>query len=365
MTNVKNKSKQPAKKAVLKVPKQQLVVYKPPVPMGKATNTTRNGQSPKQKMSQRQQAARRIPQFTMCQIDPFAPECFGAKVPDESTAPSSTAFSRTQYPLSTGSGFGGCGAVFRYHPAAFAVDLIPASSTSWANHTAFAGTTATSNQLALASAYSEVRAVGFGIKLSTRLNYTTASGVVHIALVPDILDKVTWNYPTGIGAMEYSPYYRRIPLADLIENEMLINGKYTDLTAFRYVDPAIPDFGPTSAVFPSTGWLAIQVWYEGAINITNALDIEYIAQYECFSQASSTTLGVMSVSPASPSSPAVMAATSYLIDATEPIKVVSDTNENEPDFWQGVTSVFDTGLKIANGVASALEYAGMFAAMLL
>lgn len=317
--------------------------------------------------SSRSSAFASMPQFTMAQIDPFAEESFGTKVPDDSTAPTATAFSRNLLPITVTTANPGMGQLFRYHPANWAVNPTGVTGTTWTWGTAYAGATVTSNIGALKANYTALKTVAWGLKISCRQNYAVATGMVHIAHVPDVIDGSTWSYPTSVSALEYAPYYRRIPVADLIQDDVIVNGRFTDATAFRFIDPAIGDAGSgtlAQANFPTPGWLGIMVWYEGNTTIADAIDIEYLAHYEGLPQTTSGTSGVIAATKCSPYSPTVLAATSFVGENTEPIRVTSECNENSPEFWATIEGVYNRGIQIANGVKSALRTAGYIATLI-
>lgn len=293
-----------------------------------------------------------LPQFTIAQIDPFCPEAFGAKVPDDATAPSSVAFSRDFYSISTAAS-GGAGFVFRYHPGSASQTLTPVTSGSWTPGAVLG----VGNGLALSANFNGTRTVAYGVKLTTRQSAFSAAGFVHVALIPDNRSSTAPGFPSTLAAMEYAPYYKRVPLADLIEDEILICGKYTDHTAFRYT--SLQD-GDTVAAsysngFPTPGWMQIMVWVEGPASITNALDAEVIHHYEAFSSSLSSSGGVLAITKAAPVSPNILAATAYVTDCTEPIAVNREDEDNNGRFWVNATKLFGVGLKIASGVLPILR----------
>jgi hypothetical protein len=153
--------------------------------------------------------------------------------------------------------------------------------------------------------------------------------------------------------MEYAPYYRRVPIADLVEDDIIVTGNYTDATAFRYYDPVALDFN-ANGTMSTSGWTAIVVAIESSLNITNAIDIEYIAHYEGLAASGAGTLGVIVATKAAPHSPAILAAVSYVDQNIEPVRVLAECNEDSFSFWKDVQSTFTTGLRVANGVSKGV-----------
>lgn len=314
-----------------------------------------------------------MPSFAIAQVDAFCPEAFGCKVPDDATAPTSIAYSRDEYSLST-TATGGAGIALRYHPISVSVPPTVVTGTTWTWPATFGGSTFVANAPALQAAFSTVRAVAHGVKITTRQSAFAASGFVHVALVADNNTALsTWAFPTSVSAMEYSPYYKRIPLADLIEDEVLVMNKFTDHTAFRYLDINHGDNNAAFATaasniaytygFPAGGWMTILIWVEGPASVTNAIDIEVIHHYECLSTQPN---GIIAITAAAPCSPAVLAATSYLVEHTEPISVVREDEDNVGPFWRDVATLFSTGLRVASGLTNVAGMAtNLFTKMFL
>jgi hypothetical protein len=308
-----------------------------------------------------------MPQFAIAQIDPFTKAAYGCKVNDESTAESIVAVSHNEVSMSTGNSYGGTGIVFMGDAVASYVGVgAVSSSTAWAYAASFANTTQASNITALQNNVAELRTVAWGLKINSRQSFTNASGVVHIAQVPVIFDSnsTTYQFPTTVAQMEYSSFYKRVPIADLIESELIVTGRYTDTSAFMYRDPnllAYSNAATNSYIATSTGWMAIVVWIEAPISTTNAIDVEQIVHYECMPKETGGTAGILTATPAAPHSPTIMAATSYVQQCLPSVKVVSP--DNEDDFWSIAKDAWNVGVKIANGVATMAEMAGTAVAM--
>lgn len=334
------------------------------LPKGKVAPPNSGGKPKQQPRSKKSKGKKQsIPRFTLAQVDPFNQKAFGVKIPDDNTADSCTAFSRSDVTLVTGA-TNGVGAVFRGNPFPFQVTPTAASQTTWTWGAAFSGGTTASNQSNLASSFAAIRTAAFGIQISTRLSYTAAAGIVHIALLPEMLNLTTWDLPTSTTALGYAPFHLKIPLAELVENGYTITSKYTDAMAFRYIDPGVSDLNgstPYPNSNPTSGWNVIMVWVEGAPASSTVLDIEYIAHYECLPPATAVSGGVITTTPAQPHSPATLAATHYVNDNTSPANQTRlDGNTDFVD-WR---DIWETGVQIATGVGHAAELALDFVAML-
>jgi len=296
-----------------------------------------------------------LPLFAAAQLSPFDEGVKGIKVPDQATAPSFTALSRDLTGFTTDATYGVSGSVFRYHPTNFRVGVTAASSSSWSFTAAFGNAVNTTNLSSLTASFAALRPVAWGVRLTSRLATTTASGNVHICLVPDLVDGTTWTYPTTLSAMESCVGYRRIPVAELCTNEVVIASKFTDGSAFTYIDPAKADTG-APGIAPASGWMAIMVIVEGPVSTTNIIDTDAIHHWEALAGTGSA-MGVFSPSEAAPSSPAAMAATKYLIDKASPVRIVSDV-VNDEGFWRAAADTFSAGVKIATGLYNGMELLG-------
>lgn len=314
---------------------RQLAVFRPPVEPSVRAQLSTSKKAP-------------IPQFLLAQLRPFDVRAFGVKVPDEATFPSSVADSRDIFTLST-TAIGGAGLVFRSAPGAAVLNTVPATSTSWTFAAAFGSSVPIDNYTALTANFSALRTVAYGLKISTRQSATVASGFLHVALVPDIGDQSTWQFPTTVGMMEYCEAYRRIPIADLIQDEVLVAGKYYDQTAFQYHDlTASAQSYPGGQNSSMNGWGAIQIWIEAPASVVNALDIDCVYHYEGIVGKSSTTT-LMKATPAAPHSPAEMAATSYVLDQVDSVVVTEE--QYETSLWSTIKGCYNTGIQIATGLA--------------
>lgn len=329
------------------------------IPRSTKTDLRQGGKGKKMALEGASDKAKRIPRFVLAQANPFHDDAFGAKVPDDSTASSCTAFSRNDILLSTGA-TNGVGAVFRAGPFPFQVNPTSTGSQTWTWLASKAGGLNVGNQAALASTFAALRPVAFGIQLSTRLSYTAASGIVHVAIIPEMLNGSTWEYPVNTTEMGYAPFHQSFPLAELVENSISVSSKFTDKTAFRYIDPGVTDVATYTNALPSSGWCAIQVWVEGAPASSAVLDVEYICHYEALTPAASASGGVITPSPAAPHSPAVMAAASYLNENLSPISYTKGDSMDHVNWG----SIWNAGLAIANGVGKVAELALDFVAFL-
>lgn len=339
---------------MVKLRKGKSVTLVAPVPANRKNKQVKKTNNPSKFQGNRE---RHMPQFVVATTDAFAEEAKGVKVPDENTSASGAAWSQDLTGLSTDATYGISVQTFRYHPGASRIAGIAASTSSWTWPSAFSGSGPVSNQSTLATTYAALRTAAWGIKITSRAAPGTLSGNVHVCLVPDVLAGSTWQYPTTINAMTGCQGYKRYPLSALVEGEIKVNGKFTDITAFRYMDPNSVDYSPTTGsgrIMATTGWLTILVMIEGDVSKTNLVDVAVIRHYEGII-GSNASAGVISPSPAIPHSPAVMAAAKFASESLDMVRIVDQT-VNDKSFWNEVLDAFKTGISIANGVTTGLSY---------
>jgi len=294
----------------------------------------------------------KIPQFPLACISPFSEAAYGVKVPDNNLAPSVTAFSRDVQTLGTGS-IGGQAIVFRHQPGSMGYNLTMATSTTWTTAASYPSFPA-ANLTSLANQFAAIRTAAWGIKLTTRQAATVASGVVHVALIADSQVGTTWNVPQSVSQMENSPYYRRIPIADLIEDDVYVSGRYTDQTAFAYYDPSHL-ITTNNTQDDTAGWLQIMIAVEGPVSTSNMIDIDLIHHYEAFTGVSSS--GILSLTPAAPASPVEMAATATTLATVPPIIVATEVGTDANAITSDIVNIYQGAVQIATGVVSILPKA--------
>lgn len=293
-----------------------------------------------------------IPQFVAANCDPFNEQVRGVKVPDQNSASSVAAFSLDRITIPADGTYGGAFRAFRYHPKNAVVGATSmASTTTWNPTGAFLGGSDVSNKTSLAQGYAALRCAAWGIRINCRQSATTAQGVVHICQVPEVLDGTTWSFPTSVSQMQTCGGYKRFDVSALTMKTHTEVGKFTDMTAFRYIDPNTAD---TSApgIFSTTGWTSIIIAIEGATAGANVLDVDFIHHWEALPGPGAP---VIPPSTAMAYSPAVLASTSFVQEHLSSANVINDVVSSKA-FWADVYDLFNTGIAIANGVASGLEY---------
>jgi len=243
-----------------------------------------------------------LPQFAVAQMDPFDPAARGVRVPDESTAPSSSFKLYDQStigPTGTGNNNAAMTLFFpnvqRYakKQATTSTPTTIAWDTTWQVNTDFP-----SKRASVVQQYSVSRPVAHAIRLACPLAPTTVTGFAHIALLtvdlfgadgdnPSAL-ATAGKLPTTVGDMRELPHYRRLTLASLTQEPLTVVNKYLDTTAFRYTSTqsdeltSLADGQEKGTFHVPSSWMVIVVMIEGHGQTpgTTVLTAENICHFE-------------------------------------------------------------------------------------
>lgn len=185
---------------------------------------TASGLSAAAKAKAKQQ--RKYPAFMLAQVDPFSPEVMGCKIPDRNTMPSVTNRWRGVYTATTDAN-GNYACAFR--PYAFTGQYLPLNiaagpSVTWAGGVSIDLTCAAS----MASQYTDVRTVAYGIRVKFVGDRTSSRGKLHIACVANnfVVDNVGHTfYPRTPAEFENSPWYANYSLNEITESEIVVPGR--------------------------------------------------------------------------------------------------------------------------------------------
>lgn len=260
--------------------------------------------------------------FTLAHVNPFDRKCFDARVPDQSTAPSSPFYLYDTSDFSIAVGNSNC-KIFSPWTTKYTVGMTYVGPTSWAAPLDFVSSVTNYAKLSsMQSQYTLVRPVAHGVRLSCPLSPQTVTGYTHVCLYPiSNYGDTTWQVPTSVSQMQDCPFYQRFTNAQLIANPITIVNKYSDEAAFRYRDVNDSGTGTATGVeYHNFGWMMIVVAVTGAPD-GNAIACENILHME--GQALSGNLsGDLTSEQWRPS---VMAATSEYAANVSP--VTAGTNE--------------------------------------
>jgi len=260
--------------------------------------------------------------FLLAQVDPFEPRCFGAKIPDTAVIPTVALYNSQLYtPTLTTATNQNCYAFLPTYNAG----IIPATegAASWTWGAAYAGGVDWNKATDFKATFEAVRPVAFGIRLTSSVAPTTATGFVHIAIATETFNNAsTWPFAQTIAAMQDYPFYRRVTLASLTQSPLTVINKYVDETAFRFsgadtqgVNKSATNPGADPAEFHIPwSWGQILIAVEGMPS-TQPLSLELIMHSECIPKQT----GVVQGNPAAPSNPGILASVAHMsanIDAT-------------------------------------------------
>ena len=289
---------------------------------------------------------RKVP-FLMAHIDPFLPVVRGVKVPDSNTMESDTGTLNDEFSMTLTSGANVKAILFNPALTSAAVPSVEGAGT-WTWPAAFGGGI-DCNQLANVQAGSTAfRAVAHGIRISSTLAATAATGFVHVAVyAPGTFGVGTWPFPTTIAQLRDLPFYRKVTLSSLTQSPLTVVNKFLDQTAFRYVDVQEPFAGFSNSArgsFQIThSWATIIVAVEGAPTGTS-LGIETTLHIEMLAKVGGTN----NSSRAAPGNPGLMAAAGAMAAGTPATHFESEQSSLFAQAGEAISEGLQAG---AQGVA--------------
>lgn len=310
------------------------------------------------------------PPFVVAKFDPFNPEAFGVKVPDENQTPSYTFYSRYNVAPTTDGTYGSSAALFMPDPTLTYVLNASATAATTVTWPATYGSAQTVPNIATIKTNIELlRPVSWGIRASALQSFTNAQGKIHFCLVPIDFAAANTSWasftPTTVAAMKEMPGYTYVPTADLIQDDMLCVGKTFDASSYRYRSSQnswFPGTTPPANIETAYGWFGILAFIEGAGTSVTPIDFDVIIHYEGISKAAG---GLYDATPPAAYQPAIMAATTNITEVVPSSRVVDNAGVAEASFMDKLTEVWDGAVTVATGVASAVGWGAKIAAMFL
>jgi hypothetical protein len=211
---------------------------------------------------------RMVHAFTYAQLNPFSSAAYNARVPDESTAPSTPFYFLDEWDVVTTTTNNNCvGWLIMPYPGLIRVgaDASAGTSISWGWTAAYAGGVGSARYSTINSNFNLVRPVAHGIRITSGQSVLNATGYIHICLVPyEQFGQTTWNAPISITQMEGCPGYTRIPISSLTQKPVYYINKYNDSSAFFYRDPSdAPNANFSAGGLNQYGWHHILVICSG------------------------------------------------------------------------------------------------------
>lgn len=262
--------------------------------------------------------------FLLSQIDPFSPECFGAKIPDSNTVPSVAIHDVEN--VNVVLALPGDSRCFAFNPTytnQFVASTGGAGAWTWGP--AFLGTTNRAKRGSYIAQFELGRPCAHALRIASPVAPLNATGFVHIAIAYESFYGITtWPWPTTTQGMSGYQYYKRVTLASLTQTPLTIVNKYVDDTAFRYLSTDSSDVGTGTELEFSVpnSWGTILIALEG-VNSVAPLSIEHLLLTEAIPKSSSTVSG----SSAASFSPEIVQATSNMSAHTDFTHTEQSQNE--------------------------------------
>lgn len=225
-----------------------------------------------------------VPKYLESQVNPFNKSCYGVRIPDDNTAPSSPYYTFDEGTITVTGNAGAMKSnatfflpstlVFAYDGTqkAALLDGWDFNAVSWSDAT---GLHKTAQQSGVTGQYEAARPVAHAVRLTCGVSPTAAQGFVHIGLWCPDANPGNPNgavVPKKISEMTNLTGYRRITLASLCENPFVVVNRYLDMTSARYDDlqaatskasGSIPSAGTTQgSIQIAYSWMSIVVALE-------------------------------------------------------------------------------------------------------
>lgn len=302
--------------------------YRNPAPVA----YTRRARGARLAASAAQKRNWRMPKFLLAQIDPFSRDAMHTRVPDESTAPSSSFYTYDELTLSANSTITNGAIANVWLPSVETIGAFANSSSTvsqWTWAAAYGQTFTTAKASAITSQYQLARPVAHGVRITSPLAPTTVTGYLHVGLYSmSTFNQTTWQLPTTLAQLSELPFYKKVTLASLTQTPLVICNKFLDQTAFRYVDVQSTDAVKTAGgQFQSpNSWMVIITVAEGHNQAAgvSVINVENIAHYE----AQSAFGGVTQDGPAEPPAPHTVQATAETIAGMSAARQGDDATVN-------------------------------------
>jgi len=283
--------------------------------------------------------------FALLQIDPFESRGLGGKIPDSTTVPSlsvtTTEIVNLDLAVGTNSRCWG------FTPAVSATIVSATEGAgSWTWAAAYGGTGSSSKRTDYIAAYELDRPVAHGVRISSGVAPTSATGFVHVAIAYEgYYNQATWPFPTTTAGMAAYAWYKRVPLASLTQTPMTIINKYVDETAFRYRDSTAAAYtnAGIAEFHTAGGWGTILIAVEGgAAGQLNPIQAEWVYH----SEAIPKNTGVASGTPAAPMNSTILSGTSQMVANTD----LTHTEVNQSSYQEAALAVFSAAVGEAGDV---------------
>jgi len=289
--------------------------------------------------------------YVLSQADPFDEECDGVKIPDSNAQPSVPLKADDTWDIAVATGDTSRAWAFNPSCVANGVQCNPTTgATSWAWPVGFGGTNDSAKLAQLRTDQEMFRPVAHGIRITSGLAPTAATGFVHVCVFSQALyNQSTWAYPTSVALMQNVPGYKRIPIGRLTAEGLIVVNRCTDTTAQRYVDSDSPVYANAGTMEFQTGlqWCSIIVAVTGCTGNTVPISVESILHLECIPRATA----ISTATPAAKYNPPALGAAANGNSSTNPSALDSEKSSRKLSFLSNALK----GAQAAGGgkVASA------------
>lgn len=303
------------------------------------------------------QAKPTLSKYALSQINPFASEVEGVKIPDANTAPGVGVLTLDNFGLTTSSSATTYGHAWAFAPSMgnALITATPAAGNTWTWDANYGGRTPSSKWTSIRSNYHSTRPVAHGVRVSSPIAALNATGFLHIAVYPmNTYSKTTWNLPASLSEMTGCLWYNRYTISSLTQHPIIVVNKFLDNTSQRYTSTLstaeIQATGnPAGSIQIPNEWCYIVVAVEAGIASTTMVNAETICHYEALPLLTGVTTGT----PAAAFNPADMAGTGR-VGSEIPPSYVDDGQGNPSLIQQGAQAFVQGAQAAAPGIGQAL-----------
>lgn len=318
-----------------------------------------NQKRPKQKSrkSGRGRTARSgMSSVVLSRINPFLSAVNGMRAPDNFGYPSATAVLKASQELSPGAaGYFAIGYMPLVSAFSYSAVAPPAGGgVTWAGGSVYQ-LPQLSSITNLATVY---RTVGWGLRITTDLSLTAASGHLWVAHIPLNITSTPpyFDWPVSEAGMAQLPLSEKFSLVELAERPLIVAGRAFDDGVYRF-RAATNELSVTPALESTFGWCAIVIYISGAPTATNAVNVEYVQHIE-YIQDGASLYGFVDALPGS-YQPAIMAQAAA-VAAAAPVGLIETTVSTVEMASQAAVGIMGYGARLANAIAPMARIAGKY-----
>jgi len=304
-----------------------------------------------------------LSQYQIAQVDAFDPRAVGVRIPDSNSTPSVGLLTSDDWNLGipATNNYARCWAL---QPNT-SISIVPStgvSSTTWSWAANFGSNIQSNKYASVGTNFDLFRPVAHGVRISCSLASTAATGFCHIAVYPSRTTKTTWDFPTSISAMADCMWYTRITVSSLTQTPYVIQNKFLDCTANRYIDTvdtngrkgdnpagAASNLG-AGAISVANEWCTVLIALEGANGTgtdNTPISAETLVHYEALPAPGGVQVGL----PAAIFDPADQEHAAHLSANMPPVSEQT-TTAAASNIQAAVAAVSETAGNVFTGIAA-------------